>query len=240
MSDSRWSGRLARLLVEAAVIVASILLAFWIDAAWDLRQERNLAAEQLTAVLSELTENAAIVERYLERCPRSVQTARILLSQMGDRPTLVPPDSLARQVSTILQSTPPMLQSAAFEAMVSSGQLAVVASLELQRALRDWASTLEERTRRRLLAADQLEELIDYLEGAGAMAYLHRGSRIEAMSADFSLDVGRLLADPVLGGIVGSAGIRLGQVCADDRSFRLPQLREVIRQVESEVPGAAP
>jgi hypothetical protein len=226
--------------VEAAVIVVSILLAFWIDAAWDLRQDRNVAVEQLTAVHSELPEIAAIVERYLERCPRSVQAARDLISQMGSQPISVAPDSLAMQVSTILQSTPPMLQGAAFEAMVSSGQLAAAASLELQRALREWASTLEERARRRLLAADQLEELMGYLESAGAMAYLHRGSRIEAMSADFPLDVGRLLADPVLGGIVGSAGIRLGQVCADDRSFRLPQLREVIKQVESELPGAAP
>ena len=240
MSDNRWSGGLARRLVEAVVIVGSILLAFWIDAAWDLRQERSLAIEQLMAVHGELTENATIIERYVVRCPRSVQGARALISQMGERPTVVAPDSLAAQVSTILQSTPPMLQGAAFEAMVSSGQLAAVASPELQGALRKWASTLEERGRRRLLAADHLEELMDYLESTGAMAYLHRGSRIEDMSAEFPLDAHRLLSDPVLGGIVGSAGIRLGQVCTDDKVFRLPQLRDVIRQVESELPGAAP
>ena len=222
------------------MIVASILLAFWIDAAWDLRQQRRLAIEQLSAVRSELTENAAILERYVEGCPQTVRVARALIAQMGESPAIVPPDSLARQVSTILQSTPPMLQSAAFAAMLSSGQLASVASLGLQQILREWASTLEERGRRRLIAADQLEKLIDYLESAGAMAYLHRGSRIDAMSADFPLDVDRLLADPVLGGIVGSAGIRLGQVCADDSDFRLPQLRDVIKQVESELPAAAP
>jgi hypothetical protein len=136
MSDNSWSGGLARRLVEAVVIVGSILLAFWIDAAWDLRQERSLAIEQLMAVHGELTENATIIERYVVRCPRSVQGARALISQMGERPTVVAPDSLAAQVSTILQSTPPMLQGAAFEAMVSSGQLAAVASPELQGALR--------------------------------------------------------------------------------------------------------
>lgn len=56
---TRWR----RLALESATVVGSILLAFAIDAAWDLRQERAEERELLLGLRAELVANAMEVER---------------------------------------------------------------------------------------------------------------------------------------------------------------------------------
>ena len=93
-------GTLIRLAAEAAVIVLSILLAFWIDAAWELRRERAVALEHLVAVHEELVSNVALLGESAAQCPNEAsQAIRGLLTFMGPEPTLIPADSLIRLVA---------------------------------------------------------------------------------------------------------------------------------------------
>jgi uncharacterized membrane protein YqjE len=55
--SSEHSLPLKRILVEGLVIVASILLAFGIDAAWDVRQERRTEDQLLRTLLAEIDVN---------------------------------------------------------------------------------------------------------------------------------------------------------------------------------------
>lgn len=48
------TGRWKRLLLEGATIVASILVAFGLDAAWDRSQDRSIARDQLEGAAEEL------------------------------------------------------------------------------------------------------------------------------------------------------------------------------------------
>jgi hypothetical protein len=52
-------------LIEGAVILGSILLAFSIDAAWDTRQERRVEASMVSAVVSEVSANQEGLTRVL-------------------------------------------------------------------------------------------------------------------------------------------------------------------------------
>ncbi len=61
-SDISWN----RILVEGVAIVASILIAFAIDAWWDLRGQEEEAQAYLTALETELRANRQIIDRDLE------------------------------------------------------------------------------------------------------------------------------------------------------------------------------
>jgi hypothetical protein len=63
---------LSRVLLESALIVASILLAFALNRWWEARQDRMLAERALATFVQEISENRdnlviAIYDRVLER-----------------------------------------------------------------------------------------------------------------------------------------------------------------------------
>lgn len=53
--------------IEAAFILASILLAFWIDAWWDRRQAVDLESAMMGAVAEELVRNQAGLDNFISR-----------------------------------------------------------------------------------------------------------------------------------------------------------------------------
>ena len=64
----QWTLRIA---AESAAIVASILLAFAIDALWADRQDRQEEQKSLLALRSELQSNLAAIEKQLAYRPAS-------------------------------------------------------------------------------------------------------------------------------------------------------------------------
>ena len=72
MSESR---RVKRFVTEGAVIVVSILLAFWIDAWWNSSQARTTEATVLESISQEAEQNRRELDRLLER--NDTQLARI-------------------------------------------------------------------------------------------------------------------------------------------------------------------
>jgi len=61
------SNQWKRLSVEATAIVASILLAFAIDAFWDERELREQEIAQLHALHADFTENVKRLQRVIDR-----------------------------------------------------------------------------------------------------------------------------------------------------------------------------
>ena len=134
MPELKPSGTMRRTLVEAGVIVGSILLAFWIDAAWDRRLEGE-ARLQLTLALREdfVGTRAAlddVIPTVVESLTRTEAYTRALIDEQP-----IEPDSLrALYVATfdgfILQ--PPLSN---YDGAITSGRLADVATPELRDAL---------------------------------------------------------------------------------------------------------
>lgn len=89
MSNSGQPIQWKRLLVEGVVIVASILLAFTIDAWWDDRQEKKTEERQLLSIVAELESNADHIQEKLDTLAVAQSAARELLSWMGPEPRTV-------------------------------------------------------------------------------------------------------------------------------------------------------
>lgn len=140
MSETRSGGR--SLLVEGVVIVASILLAFAIDAAWDARNDRIEARSVLADLEAEFRESLGLIDRIISiRESRNTQAMRLL-----EGPAAFPDDdALSRAlVQVFLGATSVNIPTGAYSLYVSGGSATRVESDELRTLLASWPGILEE------------------------------------------------------------------------------------------------
>ena len=209
------SNPLARRAIEGLVIVLSILLAFWIDATWELSRDR--------------------AQGHVAGCEGGAYAAqRQLVSMTAPEPSLISEDSLTTLMSLSLRGIPPRLETPAFDALVSAGALSDIGSAQLRSEFGRWRTLLEQRESRRTIAEDRVIKTVDYLEGVGAAARLHEGSRVALPPSNFTVDVQALLSDPVFAGVIGSLAVRKGQMCIDDNERRA-QAEEFLAVVDREL-----
>ena len=132
-----------RLGIEAAAIVVSILLAFWIDAWWDLRGQNEEARAYLAALETELLENRRIIDEDLEDLRSWVADSRSFLEDVVSPSAEPSGEQVKRMVweTGPLETTP--LLTAALEDLKSSGGLPAIESAELRRAIADYDSKLD-------------------------------------------------------------------------------------------------
>jgi len=132
-----------RIFAEGGAIVVSILLAFWVDAWWDDRQEQIELQELLSAVLDDFQESIGWVENR-----RSFASARresiVKLFELAnddadeyDEQTI---DGLLRDVAWYLSDVP--VVTSGLNTFLSSGKIGSLRSDALRRNLADWPSTL--------------------------------------------------------------------------------------------------
>ncbi len=136
----------ARIGVESAAIVASILLAFTIDAGWQARTERVEEIDTLRSLLNEFEANRAIIDEAIDAHGRFISsTERLLSMSVGSEP--VPEDvvelyELVIDAFILYRST--NYAGGTLTALLSSGQLGVIRNPELQRRIAAWPSVLED------------------------------------------------------------------------------------------------
>lgn len=133
-----------RVFVEGAVIVASILLAFGIDAWWDFRQERRAEREYITRIIADLRETRAniieVAEHYQLLLRHGAAIQPILT---GAEP--VPVDTLGF-VASVLQAsrvTSPVIARNTYDDLISTGNLRVIESDTLRIALSRFYATID-------------------------------------------------------------------------------------------------
>lgn len=150
----RWK----RLLVEAVVIVGSILLAFGIDAWWDWSSDRRGEAELLGQLRSEFEGNLAVLEETVARHERAMTAGETLLSWAGTAPgadEFAQLDTLFRWALWPAHYHP---SSGALRATISSGRLELIRSDSIRNRLAGWDGVLgdlilDEQTRREWIYA---------------------------------------------------------------------------------------
>ena len=141
-------------LVEAVVIVASVLLAFWIDAWWDRRQAVELESTMIDAVVDELERNAEGLDRNIGRLDADLDRIdRFLRTSEGQALTLSA-DTVAEWVGALngrasfnadLEATGMLLRSPVLDSRDG---------LELRGRLGSWRNEVEEAE----LLGNQLDE----------------------------------------------------------------------------------
>jgi hypothetical protein len=133
-----------RLTVESVAIVASILLAFGIDAWWSDRQQRLEEHLILTELLEEFQENKTSLEERTNFNYAILETTKLLLTLSGNSDRKLTREEMDRHLHDINWFDPgsrfgtPVLQS-----LVSSGDLSIISNPSLRTSLAKWAPKFE-------------------------------------------------------------------------------------------------
>lgn len=128
----------ARILIEGAAIVASILLAFWIDAWWGGRQERQEERQYLIALKSDFEQTRRNLERSIESHRQaSKQVLELLEIVKGPRDSLSNSE-LVSYMSAVFTMDYPTVVTGTYRDMVNSGDLRLIQSDELRLKLADF------------------------------------------------------------------------------------------------------
>lgn len=159
--DTRWSG----ILVESVAIVASILLAFWIDAWWADSQQRDREAIVLATLLDDLRAMRRQVDSQ-RTYNEAILAATTELLQAGTRATPgLETGDVDRLLRDIVWYNPSNLwESATMDLLVSAGDLAELSDPELVGMLSKLHYRLERaQGRYRLDEAFYRDKLIPFL-----------------------------------------------------------------------------
>jgi len=132
----------SRFLAEGAVIVASILLAFVIDAGWQGSQDREETREMLAAVRTELVTSIESLEHAAARYSEYVDAASQLLTLTGPDADIERIEAAARPIGILMVPAGIRLQDAAMATLISSGRLARLDDAQLRQALSGWRETI--------------------------------------------------------------------------------------------------
>lgn len=137
----RWK----RLLLESAAIVASILVAFALDAAWDRSQDRSIAQDQLEGVEEELRAARPVLLAEAEdqrRISAATSHLLMLLGSASENAVVTAPDTLWAATLTIPSAEVP---TAAVVGLAGSSGIRFVSDAALRDSLIVWPGRVEDR-----------------------------------------------------------------------------------------------
>jgi len=129
-----------RITVEAAAIVASILLAFSIDAWWEDSKEQNAEVDQVLRVLAELEINADIIEQKLGTISTAITATSEFMSWMGPDPEPVQSEVFFDRWTTLYSIGFFALTRSAAEDYLAAGQIASARNVDVRNAISNWYS----------------------------------------------------------------------------------------------------
>jgi len=189
-----------RILVEGVAIVASILIAFAIDAWWDDRKESESEIHDLIRVSAELESNSGRIETKLQTIALSIEATATFISWMGPEPANVEKETLVKQWDSLYGIGFFSLHRSATGDYLASGRTDIAKNLEVRQAISEWYSigiALEEQYERLRIAhaniSAYLQDAIPFLQTISANALM-----ADHPSSKFPFDQTDLLADPKL------------------------------------------
>jgi hypothetical protein len=168
-----------RMIAESVVIVASILLAFALDAWWDSVQRKREVAATLVALDAEFAEVETELERAQTRSQLVVAAADTILSLLRAGQGSVP----AQRLGDLFRTPTTTPAQGALAALIASGRLGMIPSQELQALLAGWPALLEdvkedEENALRFVFEELLVHL-SHVEGLGPTLYGRQGVQVE-------------------------------------------------------------
>jgi hypothetical protein len=232
-----------RVVVEGAVIVGSILLAFALDAWWDNRNREDELRDQLEVVVREMQSAREALQRALNVHDLSAHLTEHLAAVLGrvaEGAEVVVSDTL---VGPLLPQVTADVTTGSLDAFIAAGGLELIEDPDIRRRLVDWPTRIQdllddEIYLRNFAAAD----LASYLRINAAVANAELQS-IPMLRAKFGAGP---LVDPELLGTVtlrreqqllnllaareaGAGGIRVGLVEMLDQAARIVAALEDLR-----------
>jgi len=135
---------------QGAVVVASILIAFGVDALWEESKERRDLNEDLANITSELVENRSRVVYHLDMAQRVADANDALFVAIetgGSSPVVADTTVWLAHINPTLDAS-----LGAIDALIASGRMAVVRNPELSRRLAGLRDRVEDAVEEQVLA----------------------------------------------------------------------------------------
>jgi len=133
-----------RLSIEAVAIVASILLAFAIDAWWKDRVEVELEQRLLSALLVEFDQNAELLREARTFYEQRYMEALRILNYLEDGVTDLDQAEIGEDLRGLLISHSMHLESGSHDGLLASGELSLIRDEDLRNRLAAWPSYVKE------------------------------------------------------------------------------------------------
>ena len=128
-----------QLLVEGVAIVLSILLAFWIDAWWQDRQDRMELYETLEAIVTELNAGKEEIQYYRKFSLARKDAIHALLKAAADHNSSLTNVEVERHISELMHfSDPYVLSDGSIRSLLDSERLGNIESARLRKLISDW------------------------------------------------------------------------------------------------------
>jgi len=145
-----------RLALELFVVVAGILIAFWLDAWWDRSSARESELVELAGVRSEVLEGIGILERFLDIQTRYGGRLDHAMTELasGTGSSVALADST---LQALLAWRTVDVPTAALDALIASGRLGTIRNSEVRAALASYPSVLADLYEDEQLARDFVE-----------------------------------------------------------------------------------
>lgn len=133
-----------RILVEGAVIVGSILLAFGIDAWWDGHTDAGREQRLLAALLTEFEANEELLGRARAEYETSYMAAARTLEAIDEGLDGIDEDELHALLGALLTNQTFHLESGVLEGLLAAGHLDLIRDQALRHRLAAWPSYVRE------------------------------------------------------------------------------------------------
>jgi len=215
---------------EAFVIVASILLAFGIDAWWDGRGERTKEREALEALSEDFAAADSVLAVRVLAIDSGAVAAQAIISLTGPNADAHQADSLTTLIPRIIRRPtfePPM---GTLEALLGSGELRLIRNAELKAALASFPSDLDAMRETQGFGSQVVfGMLLPYLDKRVPMLRYGLMARGES---DFRGDPAGLLRSLEFENLAQYRlmGLRFSLAAADEVGQRIAEVREMLRK----------
>jgi hypothetical protein len=227
-----------RLIAESSAIIASILLAFTIDAWWSQRQEIDEAQQILLNLHAEFSDHKDRLEDALLRMSDRMENSRQLLMAISTKSEV--PASTADQYIWSLMVAPTFdPPSGARDAVIASGDLEIVPNPQLRAGLATWQTTIDEVRDNQLAMRDFILTTLDpYLARQGVpisriQEDIRNDVSLPKMSDEDADQIYRsLFADPEFEAL---AAIRYGWFNPEEVEGAIARAEEILSLIELEL-----
>jgi len=135
-----WSKTLA----EGAAILASILLAFWIDAWWDLREEDELSQNYLLGFREDFTQVESELGKHINFIARVMRDANKVLTIASGPDSELRSGSFSEVMGSTYSISTPNIATPTYHEIINSGNLRLVRNPTLRMKMAELTSLLQE------------------------------------------------------------------------------------------------
>ena len=191
---------IVRMMLEAILIVASILLAFGIDAWWNERQERIEETEILQGLKQEFDRNQTILENQIAYHSEALLAIEELLAASRRGSWESDTHTVDEALGGLIGPPTTDLGSGVLDALVGAGRIQILSNKNLRTKLAAWKGVFGEVHDDEVMARNfVMNQVINYLTKEGVPlggAFINTRAKWPTALADDADALSRLWADP--------------------------------------------